>query len=622
MPTRIYKIGFRIKIALAVCLVLVGLIGLGLGVGYHYASASLREIATEGLGEMARLMAATITDLVDDELKALKADADSDVLQDAVKVANLRYENMDAAGIQRYLADTNRRWAASADAPLVKEYMENPAGLWLKSDTGFGRRPPTILVTDRFGGLVASTTRTSGFYQGDKDWWREAFDEGRGKMVIGELFPGESSGAWRMPFAVPVRDNSGNAIGVCMEIVNIDIFFKELAGFRIGVTGTAALVDDKGYVVFQRGTRPYSNKFCGYEDLQKLLRAKSGRLVMDGVYLHDRRAFVASAEAGHPLFAKKGMLWVVAVVQDEVEVMSALDVLFSQLITISAILVLIAFAAVFLFTGILLAPVRNLHEGIEHMKRGDYDYRVNLKGAYEMESLGDSFNEMAAGLKKSDEPFIRAISRLGSIISPTGEALRSISGEMAARLGEKQKKSMAEAEKDIERAARITNALLDIARIRAGELTLNPAPKDLRDVIKDALFVFEPNIRGKGLDLKLDIPKGPINVTIDSSRIAQVFSHLLDNAMRFTEKGSITISVKVMGGDIQCSVSDTGIGISREDLPNVFNLQRLGLVHKGQEKGIGAGLCLSKAIIELHKGKMWIESQVGKGTTVTFLLRR
>ena len=107
----------------------------------------------------------------------------------------------------------------------------------------------------------------------------------------------------------------------------------------------------------------------------------------------------------------------------------------------------------------------------------------------------------------------------------------------------------------------------------------------------------------------------------DQDKIARVLTNLLHNAVKFTEKGAIEISVKDSDENVSCSVSDTGMGISSEDLPKVFNkFEQFGRRDKSQAQGTGLGLSICNQIIELHQGAIGVESDPGKGTTFYFSL--
>jgi GGDEF domain-containing protein len=123
------------------------------------------------------------------------------------------------------------------------------------------------------------------------------------------------------------------------------------------------------------------------------------------------------------------------------------------------------------------------------------------------------------------------------------------------------------------------------------------------------------------LEAKYSFPREKIELYVDKDRMIQVFMNLLSNSVKFTPAGHIEISVIDRETVVECSVSDTGIGISDEDLPRIFSkFEQFGREFESAEKGTGLGLAISKGTIELHGGKIWAESNLGQGTKISFTL--
>ena len=123
------------------------------------------------------------------------------------------------------------------------------------------------------------------------------------------------------------------------------------------------------------------------------------------------------------------------------------------------------------------------------------------------------------------------------------------------------------------------------------------------------------------MELKAPCPQKKIEIYADEDRIIRVLTNLLDNAIKFTSKGSVEISVQEKGNMVEFAVVDTGIGISSKDFPKIFNrFRQFGRKNGPGEKGTGLGLSIVKGNIELHKGKIHVKSEVGKGTKVVFSL--
>ncbi|MFH1287390.1 MAG: ATP-binding protein, partial [bacterium] len=175
------------------------------------------------------------------------------------------------------------------------------------------------------------------------------------------------------------------------------------------------------------------------------------------------------------------------------------------------------------------------------------------------------------------------------------------------------------AKDNMDRLTRIINNLLDISKIEAGKTELMKGLIEITSLIKKVATSFESNAKEKGLELRVSLPKEGIEIYADADKMIQVFINLVANAVKFTEKGYIEISVEEKEEIVECSVADTGIGISKDDLPKLFSkFQQFGRVPGSGEKGTGLGLSIAKGIVEMHNGRIRVESESGKGTKFTF----
>lgn len=154
--------------------------------------------------------------------------------------------------------------------------------------------------------------------------------------------------------------------------------------------------------------------------------------------------------------------------------------------------------------------------------------------------------------------------------------------------------------------------LLDHAKIEAGHLILETENCDLAKLAAELILRFHPLVENKKLTL-IDNITGPAFVECDSGRIEQVIANLLGNALKFTPtKGTISLSLKVQGGQVHISIEDSGPGVPTDQLPHIFD--RFWQVRETASQGTGLGLAIAKAIVEEHKGKIWVESTLGVGS--------
>lgn len=178
------------------------------------------------------------------------------------------------------------------------------------------------------------------------------------------------------------------------------------------------------------------------------------------------------------------------------------------------------------------------------------------------------------------------------------------------------------------RLASLVNDLLDFSRVKNADLQLRTQPVDLRTIADLVLQVSHPFTKGKDIHLMNEIPTDLSAVLADEDRITQVLHNLVGNAIKFTEKGQVKIAVdnQVIAANSSPStvtiyVEDTGIGISKEKLVDIFNeFEQADASIARSYSGTGLGLTISKRLVELHGGKMWVESELGKGSRFYFTL--
>jgi len=168
---------------------------------------------------------------------------------------------------------------------------------------------------------------------------------------------------------------------------------------------------------------------------------------------------------------------------------------------------------------------------------------------------------------------------------------------------------------------RLIEDLLDIERIAVGKLTLHFEEHDVSEIIKQAVEQLQGAAASKGVTLEAKDQDGCDHVVCDRSRVMQVLSNLIGNAIKFTPaKGRICVNCQRTGpeGEVQISVSDTGEGIAPEKIKTIF--ERFSQIHNQDRRGIGLGLYIAKMMVEEHPGRIWVESKLGEGSTFHFTL--
>jgi two-component system phosphate regulon sensor histidine kinase PhoR len=175
---------------------------------------------------------------------------------------------------------------------------------------------------------------------------------------------------------------------------------------------------------------------------------------------------------------------------------------------------------------------------------------------------------------------------------------------------------------NMNRLGRMINDLFDISKLEAGRMELKKRLVDPLLLIKDQLVSFMPEAENKKIALSACLPEELPQLYIDPDRITQVLVNLIGNALKFTpEGGKVLVEAKELDDSLQIQVTDTGVGIAKENFSKLFDrFQQIDRKPGPGAKGTGLGLAISKSVIEMHKGKIWVESEVGKGSRFIFTL--
>lgn len=164
--------------------------------------------------------------------------------------------------------------------------------------------------------------------------------------------------------------------------------------------------------------------------------------------------------------------------------------------------------------------------------------------------------------------------------------------------------------------------LLTLSKLESHQMPMSFEPLDIKNIISGIIQGCEKQAKDKGIEIVMDITDGEIlKVMGDKGRLEQVVVNLVDNAIKYTNDGVVKVVVKKLDNVLRVDIEDTGIGIPEKDIPRIF--ERFYRVDKGRSRelgGTGLGLAIVKHIIQGHNGKIWVESQLGKGTTFSFTL--
>ena len=193
----------------------------------------------------------------------------------------------------------------------------------------------------------------------------------------------------------------------------------------------------------------------------------------------------------------------------------------------------------------------------------------------------------------------------------------SVNAEMAASESPGGAEGLESFQRTVRQMDRLISNVVDLARLRAGKFNVVLDKRNASDLVGEAVGVFRPLASARSVSLESRLPESELPVRVDPDRIFQVFSNLFSNAIKVTPRGGqISVSAARRDHHVQIAVHDTGKGIAKTDLHRLFNpFCQLG---RGDRKGLGLGLFISKSIVQAHGGKIWAESRLGSGSTFFF----
>ncbi|MFZ5801634.1 MAG: sensor histidine kinase [Candidatus Omnitrophota bacterium] len=271
---------------------------------------------------------------------------------------------------------------------------------------------------------------------------------------------------------------------------------------------------------------------------------------------------------------------------------------------------------------VLTGNISDENRGREAVRRGAEDYLI--KGVVTSDGLLRAIDyavERRRILLLKDR-FVHMVSH--ELRNPLA-ALREVTAQLlelhAENLTPLQKELIELAQSCIARLLRTTSDLLDVAKMESGRASLQITAFDLVELVKELCRLFEKNVSRKGLALEPRFPEKPVLIHGDRDAIARCITNLLNNAVKYTEKGFIKVEIAETPGHGLCRVSDSGIGIAAEHIPKIFNrYEQFGKPAISAEKGVGLGLSICKEIAERHGGSIQVESVLGQGSVFTVQL--
>ena len=423
---------------------------------------------------------------------------------------------------------------------------------------------------------------------------------------------------------------------------------------RVGSTGYAYAVDDRGQLV----THPDINlvlrhtSFAELPQVQAALRSNADPLDTARVGRDENGTKVLSAyKTVEPLG------WRVFVEEPLSEAYAPLRAAIWRTALLLVVFLLLAVATSVYLARRLVRPIESIQVAAAKIGSGELDQRIVVSSNDELGALADEFNRMAAQLRESYAGLELKVEErtreLATALSELDEKSRELEAasqhksdflanmshelrtplnaiigfsqvlreEIVGGVNEKQAEYLEDILSSANHLLSLINDVLDLSKVEAGQVELEIAPFSLREALERGVLMVRERAMRDGVEVALVTNPDVDLVVGDERRVRQVIFNLLSNAVKFTPAGgAVDVSAEQVDGEVRVAVTDTGPGLAAEDHERIFDEFQQTKTGIELREGTGLGLALSKRLVELHGGRIWVDSELGRGSTFVFTL--
>jgi signal transduction histidine kinase len=469
----------------------------------------------------------------------------------------------------------------------------------------------------------------------------------QGKPDYGPVYFVQNSEPY-MTIVFPIEQFVGTVIGVLYAEVNLKHVWDVVSSIKAGEAGYAYVVSRSGDLISHRDISLVLQR----RNLGHLTQVKAAFQAASGTPRPE--VTVAYNVEGKKVISSYALIpslqWAVIIERPSEE---AYAPLYASMLRTSALL-LVGFSMAILaslFMGQrVVRPLEALRRGAERIGKGDLNHRLDLKTGDEIEILADEFNEMATHLRDAYTGLEHKVAERTHALTVANEKLEEASQHKSqflanvnhelrtpvsaiigyarlvlrateGQISQLQKENLRDLLHNADRLLNQIDSLLEFSKIEAGKMEVHVEPVKVNKVIQGAISTIEPSLNGGGVRLIQEIAPEIPALNTDREKLRQIVLNLLDNAAKFTERGEIKVMASQQNGSLKLVVSDTGIGILKEDLNKIFEE-----FHRGDSsstrnyRGTGLGLAIAKKFVNLLGGEITVESEVGKGSVFTVTL--
>ncbi len=662
------KISLRVKTFVALLIVGVPVIAIYM-LAMYFGGTNLREFYVGTRFEsLAQWMADEVRVGFSAEISEASSLALTPTLLTAVREANDSYKGKDLETIRAEIGKIDEEWIASPKInDRIRKYLSNPASQYLQSILNLrSHKYVEIFVTDEQGAIVGATGKTTDFYQADEEWWRKTFNRGNGRSIVEGVGLDESTGVVAATIAVPVRDpESKTVIGILKVVLRADHLFHAVNALRVAESGYAGLMTKDGQLLATSAPlQPGRVSSDFWRTIVAQGKGWANAIDETGVENVLGFAVIDTSNIGGEAILTGGK-WYVFFRQQEGEAHKRISTFAWQVSSLGLFLLLIICVLGFYATNWIVMPIRLLREEAQYIAQGDLGRRVEIHTNDEIELLADEINIMSERLQETHANLENKIEERTEELSEANKRLEAQRGVLmkvnkqlmkastlksqfladicdglnnpvaniirlaevvieksADELDETQKDYLNDVLSNAKHLSQLIDEVFMLAKAASGKMKLNISNIAVQQALRDTYDTVKALVSEKNIKFEFDLDDDPGEVSADGNLFKHIVFNLYTNAIKYSKiNGIVTVSAARKDDAIEISVADEGIGIRPEDQDRIFyEFERVEDSQAPYNEGSGTGLAMAQRIVEMHGGKIWVESEYGKGSTFIFTI--
>ena len=556
----------------------------------------------------------------------------TDIVQKTILKSNQEFGELE--DIQEYITHQEDEWRSvplESITPFMQSLISNELSEDIRKNFVDKINPKTghsvfaeVFLTNEYGANIGQSGKTTDYRQDDEDWWQKAKVNG---ISIGKTEYDESAKTDVIPIGIKITDENGKFIGVLKAPLSISSIIQEYEIFpQYDETVQVSIVTEEGNLVYSTKAFRFNEDISDHSFFDKLQSGQQqGFFVDEGESKKELFAYVRPSA----LQVLGEQDWII-VIKHEIGgagILSGMLKLQTNMIIISAIIIGIAIGIGIIFSRDISRPITKLTYLAKEIGKENFDAKVDIKGKGEIIQLIKNMQDMGTALKKAKkekEEFISMITHeLKTPLTPIiGFCQALADSTILGTLTPNQQDAVETISKNANRLQTIIGDLLDSHRLDLEKMKFNFTEVDVVELINYVINNYKKELELKKIHITISA-KPPMLLTTDRVRVEQVLTNIFINSIDFVPKdtGKISVRAKLQADSILFTIQDNGPGIPPEEIDNIFKpFSQIDTALTRKHGGAGLGLALCRALVAKLGGKIWVKSELGKGTTFYFTI--